>query len=389
MARVLCIWEFGDNVGHLINLKPSIDILLELNHEVFIVTRDLYALTKVFKNYPIKIIQSPIKKPSKIGRNAFLSSAQIILQQLLDDNSETYIKTWRTIFDLVSPELVLFESSPIALVSSIGYTFKKIIVGNGFGLPLLDHTLPFGIFPDTKRDESILELLYANDVELLSKLNTLIPKAYNIKSLFDLYHVDDIFLMSIPILDHYNHRNLQYLGGLITTEYSKPIWPMSDRPKIFVYLCNISSLERLLYCIKLKEYSALIYIKNCPPELKARYTSSHVIFLDEFVNLQEVSKSVTFVITNGNHNTTLNFILSGVPQLIIPNHQEHYYLGLRLKEFGNALLAYPDKSTYITELNLMDTRPRLKQKALELQSIYNDTKVNTSYIKNSFEKLLL
>ena len=59
-------------------------------------------------------------------------------------------------------------------------------------------------------------------------------------------------------------------------------------------------------------------------------------------------------------------MLAGLPQLLIPRHQEQLLLARRLVAQGSALLAYQDQPGYAKEINALLTNPALRTNAAAL-----------------------
>ena len=398
MSVILCVWEFGSNLGHLNQLKLPITIALKQGHTVYLAAKELHRVREVLGDLPIKYLQSPYKLGSTaIDEPTFLSYTHLLKYQILGSrgNLEGIICGWRTLFELVNPDLVLYESSPIALIASKGLPFKKITIGNGFAIPPKPklNTDAFAVFLDTPKTFETYEKLKKTDSEVLTTINSVLSGLglITLNSLAEIYsQVDDLFLMTLPILDQFGARDSSYLGIAKPSKYASPLWPSDTGKKVFIYLNVIPSLERLLYCLKLSNINTLVYIKDCPLELKLRYSSPLVKFLDTLVDLSEVAEQVDWAITHGNHSTTMSLVLGGIPQLLLPQQQEHYYLALRLKEVGCAEIAYVDQPTYVNEISRLtiDKGMRIKAKALQASlPTYEDLNA-VGYIETSLNRLL-
>ena len=330
MAVILCTWEFGSNLGHLNQLKLPITIALEQGHTVYLATKELHRVKEVFGELPIRYLQAPYKvnsiPPAKEVK--FLSLTHILQHQILDKSEylESTILAWRTLFDLVKPDLVIYETSFLALVASRDYSFKKISIGNGFAVPPKPQleTDPFAVFLDTPKTFEAYRDLKKDDTLVLDKINKVLNSlgGTSFSHISEIYsQVDDTFLMTLPILDHFGERKTKYLGIAPPSVYNDPIWPSTEGVKIFVYLNNIPSIESLMYSIKLSNLNALLYIKDLPKVLRDRYSSPKIKFIDSLVDLSKVCEQVDWVISHGNHSTTVEFVLKGIPQLLLPHQQ--------------------------------------------------------------------
>ncbi len=399
MSRILCTWELGSDLGHLSHLRLPIEQALELGHEVFLAARELRHVREVLGGLPVRCLQAPFKQDVVTAdRSAFPSYTHMIVRQCFSgvDELEGYVRAWRAIFDLVQPDLVLFEHSPTALIAACGYVFKKIVVGNGFFVPPLPQasTDPFAPFVTTARTTEVLDGLRSDDQVLLQVINGALQRVGT--DGFDTVHevygqADERFLMTLPALDHFGERpGERYLGVQPTRPLNEALWPEGDGQKVFGYLHPMPSLESLLSDLQAAGVCALLYVRDLPPELRERYSSVQMRFIDERVDLGSVAAKAAWVINHGNHNTVASFVLTGLPQLLIPRHQEHLFTTLRLVEQGCALMAYQDQAGYASEFAAMQTTPGLHERAVALrqQCPSRETLDGTGFVRQTIQSLL-
>ena len=53
MARLLCVWELGTDLGHLSQLRLPIEVALQLGHMVYLAARQLDHIRAVLGNMPV------------------------------------------------------------------------------------------------------------------------------------------------------------------------------------------------------------------------------------------------------------------------------------------------------------------------------------------------
>ena len=399
MARVLCVWEQGSSLGHLSHLKSSIQAALSMGHEVFLVARELQGIPAVFGELPITCLQAPFKQflaPS--DQSAYKSLTHVIFRQCFSSATELtmYVRAWRGLFDLIKPDLVLYEHAPTALVASYGYPFKKVLVGNGFSIPPPPQDIadPFAVFMTTPRTPAAMLGLQQDDRFLLQIINAVLGQlgSPTMQHLGDLYaQADAQFLLTMPELDHFGPRAGQYLGVEAAPPQAAPVWPSGSGQKVFAYLSPVSGLEKLLLSLQSAQVRALLYVRGMPKTMRETYASDHLHFLDHLVDIHAVGEQADWVITHGNHISTALFVQSGVPQLLLPLHQEHLFVGLRLQAQGAAVLAYQDQPSYETEVSEMINSEKLRQHATALarQCALLPKIATTSYIYAAIQRLLI
>ena len=114
MARILCVWELGTDLGHLSHLRLPIEVALQLGHEVYLAARQLDQIKAVLGNMPVKYLQAPFKQSVvSADQSAFPSYTHLLVRQCFSgvDELEMYLRAWRSIFDLVRPALLRFQKS--------------------------------------------------------------------------------------------------------------------------------------------------------------------------------------------------------------------------------------------------------------------------------------
>jgi len=399
MARILCAWELGTDLGHLSHLRLPIQIALQLGHEVYLAARQLDHIRDVLGDMPVVCLQAPFKqKVLAADQSAFLSYTHLMARQCFSgvDELEMYLRAWRALFDLVRPDLVLFEHSPTALIASGGYRFKKVLVGSGFSIPPQPPTpsSAFAPFVTTAQTVEVLDGLRSDDIVLLKLINMALARlgAPSLDTLPGIYgQADGQFLMTLPVLDHFGERPGQrYLGVEPTRPQQIPLWPPGSGPKVFGYLHAIPSLERLLQDLQAAKVCALLHVRGLPPVLRDAYTGEHLHFTDQLLDLSKVGEQAAWVINHGNHSTVAAFVRSGVPQLLIPMHQEHFFAALRLVAKGCAVMAYQDQSGFAKEIEALLSNPQIRQRArlIQAQCPSHESLDAAGFIKHTFQALL-
>ncbi len=398
MAKVMCVWELGGNLGHLACLRRFAVMALEQGHEVYMVLRELQNGPKVLGDLPVHYLQAPFKHGGGVANTQrLLCYSQLIRQYCFTDAEElrVYASAWRELFSAVSPDLVIYDHSPTALIASWGLGFKKAIVGSGFMTPPTERPF-FGVFPDVPRDNEHLSIVARAEATLLKDINKglhLIDKeATEVGQMAELYRqVDMVFRTTLEELDHFGAREgARYLGCGKSFAQQLPQWPKKGKFKVFAYLQNFKGLPRLLEELQALKVGVLIYGRDFPDRLVSKYASDYLNFSRKPVDLNAVARQADIAITHCNHDTVLQFLMAGVPQLLIPRHQEQLFLALRLKQLGCALTAFQDQSSFRGELQALMQSDSYSQEASNIGQKYQAFSMDQSndYIAATMAELL-
>ena len=397
MATILFVWELGTDLGHLSTLRLPVEIALAQGHRVVMALKEGHNVKRVFGDWPIQYLRAPFRQHNSPGVSSPIPSfTHLLIRQCFDNVEELagYLCAWRQIFDSVRPDVVLFEHSPTALIAAYGCGFKKILVGNGFTAPPGQDIpgVPFLPFPTTAKRPEVLNGLLQDDAEVLKLINSarmqlrlsVLPKLHAIYG-----QADDCFLMTWPMVDAFGPRQgVQYLGIEPPPSHIAPQWPTGRGPKVFGYLHTFPSVFPLLKDLRSCKARAVLFIRHCPADLKATFERD-VEFVDQPVDLKDVASEADWVINHGNHSTAAHFASKGVPQLLIPLHQEQLFLARNLERNGAAVIGYQDQNSFIGHMKALSNDMRYRQNAalVAQQCDQNQTRVARSTIERSFRLL--
>ncbi len=332
MNRFLLTWEYGDALGHLARLRPVALKLAKLGHEVTMALRpsahaaELPAELRVVPAPPGQVARECIRQP--------VSMADILYNQATSDPRMLagQVRAWHGLFELVKPDVVVMDHSPIALLSLQGQPWKKVLLGTGFACPPAISPLPDlrawqNHYPDR---------IKATEQAVLEALNTQLenqqqPTLDCVGRLFE--RVDDNLLTTFPELDHYPNRSSgEYLGTWSDLAGAKPVWPDGDGPRIFAYLKPHRGLVAILDHLASLPVRTLVYIGGTFNN--RRWKGCRINFSDHPLNMTEVGRECDLAILHAGHGATASLMLAGKPILQIPIHVEQYHNALRTEQQG-------------------------------------------------------
>lgn len=398
-TRALFVWEQGTGLGHLSQLRLPIEAALAQGYAVFLAVRELPGVREVLAGLPMTVLQAPFKQGVKPAPSeSFLSYTHLLGRQCFgsSDELEMYVRAWRALFALVRPDICLFEHSPTALIAAHGHPFKKVLLGSGFMLPPASAlgVSPFLPFPTTPLDPDTVVRLRADDAQLLTLINVVMqrlgsPALPDLGAVYRQAHAS--FLSTWPALDVFGDRaGVPYLGIAPAVGQPPPAWPRADGPKVFAYLQNFPSLPHLLRDLQAAKVCALLFVRDLPPEIRAAFSGPALRFVDHLVDLGQVAQEAAWVVHHGNHSTMAAFMLAGLPQLVIPRHQEHLFGSLQLVSKGCAAMAFQDQPTFGAAIDALQTNPKIRHCAVQVASQcarFDETAVS-SHMRETFARLL-
>ena len=106
--------------------------------------RDLSKAEKVFRSSGVSYLQAPIQTHASLNCiDPQRTFAHILHNHGFGDLCElrALAAAWRNLFEIVSPDLIVFDHSPTALLAARGLPAKKALIGTGFFCPLDEYPL--------------------------------------------------------------------------------------------------------------------------------------------------------------------------------------------------------------------------------------------------------
>lgn len=335
MANIVCVWEHGAALGHLANLKPFLERAVKDGHDVTLVSREMPNIPTVLGDLPIRILPVPMVIQPKRDNISWIQSIGMLLANFyrIPGSLPMLYRVWGDIFDLLKPDLVIYDHAPSALIASLSRSWRKWIVGSGFLVPRTDEQ-PFGVFPAGQiREDTELRKIEQADTALLEMINGCLGQGGvpNIGKLSDLWdQADRKWLLTIPELDHFGVRqDTEYLGVPAGNAGTVKSWP--DRPgeKIMGYVSECAALEPMLTLLdRQKNINAIFYSRDIDAERAKQFPN--ITFSEDPLNLAALLPETRLMIHMGSHKTALETWLAGVPQLMLARHQEQLILARRI-----------------------------------------------------------
>lgn len=396
MSTIVYAWELGDNYGHMASFSGIAEALEKKGHNVIAVLQNLSEASKFFQRTNIRYLQAPVwRKKESTRPRAALTYADLIRGLGYSDSEglATLIKAWRELLALLSPDMVIFDSAPTALLAARGMPCKTVAYGSGYAIP--PATAPL---PDLRRwmktpPAEILRRESAT-IEVINTAAAHVGIA-PIQHLHNIFDTNATCLLTFPELDHYEERGkAEYFGPrFLLDKGTAPKWPHVSGKRIFAYL-RPDSPHFLKLLEQLRHYPASIIVAAPGMEetLQRKYQAPHIYFSMEPLNLAAVRKESDAVICHAGQGTVAAFLLAGIPLVLFPNHLEQLLVAKRAVSLGAAVMPDPGVKD-IPYKNLIDTvlaTPTFKEKAQAFSSKYSqfDQDAQTQAIIKRLEAIL-
>ena len=393
MAKIVLAWELGGGLGHIAKLVLVGQELARRGHKVTAAVRDLVHADQVFQGTGIAYFQAPTKVSAcKTRFNPPETFAHILHNCGFSTAAELrgMASAWKALYEALSPDIILADHSPTALLAARGASAKVVQFGTGFCSPPDRYPLPQLRRSKTRTDQQLLE----DENHLLQVVNEVLQSfgQHHLQRVSQLYgDTDDNILTTFPELDHFGAReNQRYWGPLPSNLGRAPLWPKGKGPKVLAYLKSFPALPAVLNALRQLGCPTILVTDGVDPALLQQFRADNLKVEESTVDADKVARECEFAILNAGHGMTATVLLAGKPSLQIPIYIEQYLLAKAVDRLGAALVAPSNNSSaVVSQLKALLSSTVYLGKAQEFASRYQDFRPQTvvSQIADRLEQL--
>ncbi|MCA9269641.1 MAG: hypothetical protein KDA41_14265, partial [Planctomycetales bacterium] len=320
MANILFAWELGSGWGHLTSIFPLAAGLAQRGHRVVAVVRDMPRAARLFESTAVELLPAPAL--GRVAENRFqpiCTYAHLLYNTICRSESTlpTLLQFWKSLFDRTSPDLLVADHSPAALLAARGGSFGQVAIGTGFSAPA-----PVAPFPNWRPWlNTPPERLWNDEQLVLHTINQHLAPSVALAALSDLYRdVDDTILMTWPELDPFGQvrkRGL-YVGGWPELPGKAPQWPRAEGPRVFAYLRPLLWLPALLEMLGESPYSVIARIPGADAARWNERTPDNIVVENEFLDIPHVARQCDAALCHATHIMTMSLLSAGRPLVMAP-----------------------------------------------------------------------
>lgn len=345
MARILCAWEFGGDLGHVGRLLPIARELRRLGHEAAFVFKDLAPLA-AHANEGFAWFQAPLLRPPEQQNLAPLSPSDVLLNLGFADAAGIAgaLLGWRSLLTLWQPALIVADYAPGALLAARMRGIPAATVGNGFSLPPAG--APLAAYRDWLRTEpGVLqrfdERLLASVAKAFASFNGAVaPRAAH-----DLFAGDLQLVCNFADLDPFGPRaGVEYAGPLADMSSGRRVeWNGTAHPRVFAYLKpRDARFLALVDALRAVAGEAIVAAPGLTEAQAAELSRDRVRVFAETVHLDAVLETADLCVSHAGPGLIARAIVAGVPLALLPMQLEQYLIARRVKAASAAEMVSPD-----------------------------------------------
>ena len=343
--RVLCGWEFGAGLGHVMRLRPILLALRDAGAEIVVALQDLDRAS-AFLNTETGLATSGFNlvtaprwpmptdpKARRIPTHSFADVLNIIgygHQRALAARMEA----WSGLIRATRSDLVIGDFCPTLRLAARGRV-PMIMVGNGYTIPPAGRSLP----PIRPWQKELETFSVEHEKKLLAAINGVLERRgeVQLEYLSDALNGDKTFVFSIPLVDPYSaYREEPQLPPLNLPVGMRRLPLEKRRAKgVFLYMpASHPDLGRAIAAVKAAGVDCEAYISDLSPDLAASMTEPGFALHARPQPFERVIPDARAVVHHGGLSTAIATIMSGTPQLIFPWNLEHLVTARQVESLG-------------------------------------------------------
>src|SRR5687768_1699763 len=133
MPTILFAWQLGSGFGHLAQMLPLATDLAAQGHRVYLAARNLRRAATLYGDAGVHFLQAPIPiEPVKLHKKPYCYAHLLAANGFGDDHQLfSLAAAWRNLFKLTTPDLVIVDHSPAALLAARGLDLRIATIGSG------------------------------------------------------------------------------------------------------------------------------------------------------------------------------------------------------------------------------------------------------------------
>lgn len=348
MKRILFAWEMGANFGH-VNKVTQVARQLSDQMDVTIAARNVISVRDLEPNLRARLVQAPYSPTRPMLADEHISQCYpgALAQEGWDNSGKLVplIEAWRTLFDLVRPDVLVAQAAPTALLAARGLKMKTAVLGSGYDAP--PRAVPMPCY--APEDQQARDHAVQQEADALRHANAALQHfgEPHLTNFCDLLEVDRYLLVAYPQSDHFAPRkqiepnHTPYLGQLLSIDSGLEIdWQNRGGPRIMAYLrpgtAQFNAGVQGLAAIG-PDSDIILSAPGIDPKLADSLRKRGLQVIDAPVRLDRILPDCDLGVSHGTNGIGSAFIAKGVPQVSLPTHREQMMFAQTVAQSGLGL----------------------------------------------------
>lgn len=343
MRKILFCWELGEDYGHLGKILALTNEFTDRSIEFYVALKDLSSASKIDWPANVTFIQAPIwLRSNKLAPKAS-SYAEILLYKGYDSYRHLKMLTdaWSIIFDLISPDVILFDYSPSALLAASNLSTPKVIISNPYLTPTPGRST-INLMPSANFDEIKAIEIHQWVINVINSVRH-DYRACPIEAIGDLFIADAIFLSGFSETDYFGayRSNVTYCGAALATSIGTqdPRWKPGFSKKSIAYLKHRDPRSSIILQIlaSMQARTLCFYSESKLEDIK-EFSDSSLIVSNIPFNLTDAYGEAGAIICHGGQGVVNEALNRGIPLILVPTQAEQYFIAEKIKTMGVGII---------------------------------------------------
>ncbi len=339
--NILLAWELGSNFGHLARQIPIAGRLRENGHQPVFAVSDTMIAERLLTPHGFRFLQAPVPLAKPRLPVPPASYSELLLAEGFQDPGALAgrVRAWLGLFEVIQPDAVLLDHAPTALLAARLAGLSRTVFGTGFEIP--PELSPYPCF---RTWESIPDgRLVNSERQVLASINAVL-KIHGHPGqgvVHELFQGASKALATLPELDHYGARaGERYLGPIYASlGGAQAEWPPGEGRRILAYLrADVPGFQAMVNVLIAQTGPVMLVAPNAPSAWISRHASSHLSIHSSPVDIEPLLNSCDLGVSYGGNGTLSQFLLGGIPQIVMPKNAEQYLGGMRVQDAGAGIV---------------------------------------------------
>ena len=301
MSNILIGYEWGLGMGHLARMLPIARALSARNHQVILFLYNPSECAKIIarEHLPVLPVMGMNVRIPELGTPPRFHSYSDVIASIsgyYPENLFTATLSWKTIFDLYKPDLIVCDHSPNCCLAAFG-RIPVVLMGDGFTLPPAHEP----VFPVTRGSSPVLDpaRLHEN-MRIAQKMHGhRIPQ-----TITEPFRTAARLFCTLPELDHYPLIRRDTVIGPPPNDLLEPAEPPTE-PRWFAYLkAEFPATGKILESLCTVKFHGEVYISNLTPEWEEMLTRNNIVVHHDPPLMNEILPRVSVVLHHGGNGVS-------------------------------------------------------------------------------------
>jgi UDP:flavonoid glycosyltransferase YjiC (YdhE family) len=323
--RIVFAWELGTFLGHLERDLAVAQQLRNLGADVRFIVANLDTAEQLLAPAGFSFIPCPMLRRSNRRPKSAINFSELLLEAGYDDADvvRAAVRGWLELWKLLSPDVIVIDFAPTALLSARITGIPTLLMGPGFTVPPARTPMPaFRQYaPPLEAD------LRAADQKVLATINRVAASFDRsaFSSVAALFLNTSAQITSFAELDPFGPRaDVRYVGPIsVRGRFRREQWTRERNTRVFAYLQpTVIGLEVILAALGDASMETICVIPGAKEAMVTRFQVDKLRIFTEPLELDELLPDANVVVSYGSAGLVSSALQAGVPLLLFPKFLE-------------------------------------------------------------------